>query len=337
MAERRDIDDPKTVERLCAIVRFPAWLTMLYVLTCADIRAVGPGVWNAWRGALLRELFVRARTRLAGRFPKPPRRAAVAHRIVQALADPTYAEAAERHLQAMSDRYVRSTSPQRMAAHLRLIERLRDEPVVAEVFHFPDLGASDLVVVTRDTPGLFAVIAGTLAAHGVNILSAQIETRSDGLAVDTFYVSDPEGEAILDERRWEAVTGDLRRTLAGAASVEDLLAERRPRRLVAASRAAGPAPARVTTDNSLSDHHTVVEVRAPDRVGLLYLITRALAEQGLDIRTAKIATDLDHALDAFYVADRAGRKIEDPAALERIRIAIEAALGAEDRQHAGAL
>src|SRR5262245_7047606 len=166
-AERRDIEDPKTIERFAATVRFPAWLTMLYLLTCVDIRAVGPGVWNPWRGALLRELFVRTRTRLAGRFPKPPRRAAVAHRIVQALADPTYTGAAEAHLAAMSDRYVRSTSPQRMAAHLRLIDRLREEPVATELFHYPDLGVSDLVVVTRDVPGLFSVIAGMLAAHAM--------------------------------------------------------------------------------------------------------------------------------------------------------------------------
>ena len=161
-------------------------------------------MWNAWRGALLRALYVRTRTHLAGRFPKAPRRAVVAQRIVQALADPGYREAAERHLQAISDRYVRTTSPQRMAAHLRLIDRLREEAAVTEVFHFPDLGASDFVVVTRDTAGLFALIAGTLAAHGVNILSAQIETRADGVALDTFHVNDPGGDAILDESRWEA-------------------------------------------------------------------------------------------------------------------------------------
>jgi [protein-PII] uridylyltransferase len=328
IAERRDLDDPKTIERLAAVVRFPAWLTMLYLLTCADIRAVGPGVWNAWRGALLRALYGRTRTRLAGRSPKPPRRAALVQRMVQALSDPSYVGAAERHLQAMSDRYVRATSPQRMAAHLRLIDRLRDEPVAAEVFHFPDLGASDFVVVTRDTPGLFALIAGTLAAHDVNILSAQIETRTDGIAVDTFHVNDPGGDAILDESRWEAVTRDLALALAGACSVDALLAARRPRRL-APVRPATPGPVRVTVDNSLSDTHTVVEVRAPDRVGLLYLVTRALAAEGLDIATAKIATDLDHALDAFYVTDRGGRKLDDPAALARVRAAIGEALETE--------
>jgi [protein-PII] uridylyltransferase len=338
MAERRDLDDPKTVEHVAAIVRFPAWLTMLYLLTCADMRAVGPGVWNAWRGALLRELYVRTRTRLAGRAPKPPRRAAVAQRIVQALADPAYAEPAERHLQAMSDRYVRATSPQRMAAHLRLIDRLREEPVATEVFHFPDLGASDLVVVTRDTPGLFALIAGTLAAHGVNILSAQIETRADGLAVDTFHVNEPGGDAILDESRWEAVLRDLRRTLAGECSPEALLVVRGPRRpgLVRPSR---PGPAHVTVDNSLSDTHTVVEVKAPDRLGLLYLITRALAAEGLDIATAKIATDRDQAFDAFYVVDRGGGKVSDPEAIARLRGAILDALGGEAAPppHAGTL
>jgi [protein-PII] uridylyltransferase len=330
-AERRDIDDPKTVERFAAVVRYPAWLTMLYLLTCADMRAVGPGVWNPWRGALLRELFARTRTRLAGRYPKPPRRAAVALRIVQALADPSYASAAGAHLAAMSDRYVRSTSPQRMAAHLRLIDRLRDEPLATELFHFPDLGASDFVVVTRDVPGLFALIAGTLAAHDVNILSAQIETRADGLAVDTFHVNDPGGKAIVDERRWDAVTGDLRRALPGEVSVEELFAARRRE---------GPtsgAPARVSVDNSVSDTHTVVEVKASDRVGLLYLVTRAFAEQGVNIATAKIATERDQVFDVFYVTDAARRKIEAVARVAALRDAITRALQVEDARRAGAI
>jgi [protein-PII] uridylyltransferase len=332
MAERRDLDDPKTVERVAELVRYPAWLTMLYLLTCADIRAVAPGLLTPWRGALLRELYHRTRTRLAGRRPKPPRRAAVAHRIVQALADPTYAQAAAAHLEAMSDRYVRTTSPQRMAAHLRLMDRLREEPVATELFAFPDLGVSDLVVVTRDVPGLFALIAGTLAAHGVNILSAEIETRADGVAVDTFHVDDGVGEAILDEGRWDAVTEDLRRVILGGLGVESLVAARRDR----PAAAPGGGPARVTLDNSLSDTHTVVEVRAPDRVGLLYRITRALAAERLDIATARISTEVDQALDVFYVTDAAGRKLADPAAGARVRAALELALAEREPAGAGA-
>jgi len=272
---------------------------------------------------------VRTRTRLAGSSPKPPRRASVAHRIVQALADPTYRPAAEAHLARVSDRYVRSTSPQRMAAHVRLIERLRDEPVATELFHYPDLGTSDFVVVTRDTPGLFALIAGTLAAHHVNVLSAQIETRADAIAVDTFHVNDPRGDAIHDESRWEQLTGDLRRTLAGEVSMEALLTARPPRP-PAAPLPKPVARARVTVDNSVSDTRTVVEVKVPDRVGLLYRVTRALAEAGCDIATAKIATDLDQAFDAFYVTDRARRKIEAPAAVAALRQAVAAALDGVD-------
>src|SRR5262249_14693588 len=158
-----------------------------------------------------------------------------------------------------------------------------------------------------------ALIAGTLAANGVNILSAQIETRADSVAVDTFHVNDPGGDAILDESRWGGGTRDLRRGAGGGGSAGALLQAPPPRR-PRVVRHSTPAPARVTVDNTLSDTHTVVEVKAPDRLGLLYLVTRALAGEGLDIATAKIATDLDHALDAFYVTDRAGHKIEAPDA-----------------------
>ena len=331
MAERRDIDDPKTVERLAAVARFPAWLTMLYVLTCTDIRAVGPGVWNAWRGALLRTLYLRTRTHLAGRFPKPPRRAVVAQRIVQALADPGYREAAEQHLQAMSDRYVRTTSPQRMAAHLRLIDRLREEAAVTEVFHFPDLGASDFVVVTRDTAG--PLRPDRRDAGGAR---RQHPVRADRDA------GRRRGPRHLPRQRPGRRRDPGREPLGGRHPATSAAPSRanarwrrswpsgRPRRpgLV---RPSTPGPARVTVDNSLSDTHTVVEVKAPDRLGLLYLVTRALAAEGLDIATAKIATDLDHALDTFYVTDRAGRKVEAPPALARLRETIAAALAGGDR------
>jgi [protein-PII] uridylyltransferase len=178
-------------------------------------------------------------------------------------------------------------------------------------------------VVTRDLPGLFSLIAGTLAANGINILSAQIHTRTDGIALDTFQVNDPIGEAITEEPRWHRTLQDLRGVIGGEQTVEGLLA-RRP----AAGReaAAAPGPAKVALDNQLSDTHTVIEIKCPDRVGLLYLITRTLSREGLDIGSARIATEIDQAFDAFYVTDRQGRKIEDPEAMDGIREALEEAL-----------
>jgi [protein-PII] uridylyltransferase len=106
--------------------------------------------------------------------------------------------------------------------------------------------------------------------------------------------------------------------------VELLLAARRGGRPADES---VPGPAKVTVDNHLSDTHTVVEVKCPDRVGLLYLITRTLAQSGLSIASARIATDIDHAYDTFYVADRHGRRIEDANELMLVRSALDDALG----------
>ncbi len=323
VAQRRDIDDPKTTEQFAQAVHDPQWLRMLYLLTYADMKAVGPGVLTSWRAAILWEVYSRTLVRLTGGRLEAPSRQAVASRVWAELPGEGTREEVETHLAWMSERYLVTTGAQRMAAHLRLIRRLETEPVATELFHHRDLGLSDLVVVTRDLPGLFSLIAGTLAANGINILSAQIHTRADGVALDTFQVNDPIGEAITEEPRWNRTLQDLRGVIGGKQTVERLLA-RRP----AAGReaAAAPGPAKVALDNQLSDTHTVIDVKCPDRVGLLYLITRTLSREGLDIGSARIATEIDQAFDAFYVADHEGEKIEDPVAMERIREALEEAL-----------
>jgi len=222
----------------------------------------------------------------------------------------------------VSDRYLATTGVQRMAEHLRMLQRLGDAPVVTELFQHTDLGSSDLVVVTRDLPGLFSLIAGTLASQGVNIISAQIHTRADGIAIDTFQVNDPTGEAVTSAARWAGRLDTLRAVLTGDTQVTTLLERRR------AGRPAAPAggPAKITLDNHLSDDYTVLEVKCPDRLGLLYLVTRTLAELGLDIATARIATEIDQAVDTFYVHDGRGRKIQEHDTLGRVREALERAL-----------
>lgn len=323
VAQRRDIDDPKTIESFAAAVQNPQRLRMLYLLTFADMRAVGPGVLTQWRATILWELYQRTLAHLTGGVPERPSREAVAERVLEELAGEQSRAEVGRHLAAMSDRYCWTTGAQRIASHLRLVEQLEEEEEATDIFHHPELGFSDLVVVTRDRPGLFSLIAGTLAANGINILSAQIHTRSDGIAIDTFQVNDPSGEAVMTEARWVRILGDLRRVIRGELAVEALLAERRPRRR---REEAVLGAVKVALDNHLSDTHTVVEIKSPDRVGLLYLITRTLSGEGLDISSARIATEIDHAFDVFYLTDRHGQKVEDHATLTRIREALEAAL-----------
>src|SRR2546428_13856908 len=110
---------------------------------------------------------------------------------------------------------------------MRLIDGLEEEPVATELFHHRDLGSSDLVIVTRDVPGLFSLIAGSLAAHGINILSAQIHTRADGIAIDTFQVNDPLGEPVTEEARWRRTVEARRKVIVGEETVDALLAKRR--------------------------------------------------------------------------------------------------------------
>ncbi|PYM58044.1 MAG: [protein-PII] uridylyltransferase [Candidatus Rokuibacteriota bacterium] len=323
VAQRRDVNDPKTVETLAEMCGTPERLRMLYLLTFADMRAVGPGVMTGWQAQVLWELYAGAMRRLTGGRLEPLTREEASQRVAAELTDPSLRRAVPGHLAMVSERYLATTAPARMAAHMRLIERLEEDPVATELFHHHDLGSSDLVIVTRDVPGLFSLIAGSLAAHGINILSAQIHTRADGIAIDTFQVNDPFGEAVTEEARWRRTLESLRRVVLGEQSIEALLAARKGAR---SEPAAVPGPPKVSVDNHLSDTHTVVEVKCPDRVGLLYLITVTLSKLGLSIASARIATDIDHAFDTFYVVDRRGRRIEDSDEMARIRAALEEAL-----------
>ena len=323
VAQRRDIDDPKTVADFAATAGDPQRLRMLYLLTYADMRAVGPGVLTPWQARILHELYARALARLTGGRVARPNRTQLVGRLHAAVGEDLELQAVKAHLAMVTDRYLASTSVQRMAEHLRMLRRLAGASVVTELFHHPDLGSSDLVVVTRDVPGLFALIAGTLAAHGVNIISAQIHTRADGIAIDTFQVNDPLGETLTSKARWTRLLDALRVVLTGEERVETLLERRRAAGRAPAS-AAGPP--KIALDNQLSDAATVLEVKCPDRLGLLYLITRTLSALGLDIASARIATEIDQAFDTFYVHDRQGRKLEDPETLARVREALAEAL-----------
>src|SRR5438477_2692296 len=323
IAQRRDIDDPKTVETFAQTVGDPQRLRMLYLLTWADMRAVGPGVLTGWQARILHELYTRTLARLTGGRGEKPNRTQLAARLWETLGGEVPMTDVRAHLAMVQDRYLAITSVQRMAAHLRLVARMESAPVATELFHHPDLGSSDLVVVTHDVPGLFSLIAGTLAAHGINIISAQIATRADGVAIDTFQVNDPTGEAVTSAAQWGRALAALAAVLTEDQSVDALLERRRAGGRVTPP---GETKPKITVDNRLSDEYTVIEVKCPDRLGLLYLITRTLSALDLDIASARIATEIDQAVDTFYVLDRKGRRLEDAAAIERARTALEQAL-----------
>jgi [protein-PII] uridylyltransferase len=195
--------------------------------------------------------------------------------------------------------------------------------VTIQVTPSPERGFTEIAICTRDRPGLFAMLSGVLAAHGLNILAARISTSSDGVALDAFRLSQLALDSA-DEERWERIEATLRGVLDGRIDVEELVA--RSRRPSILQRPRRRVPTTIEIDNDVSQAHTVLDVYTGDRVGLLFTITNCLYHLWLEIHVAKITTMVDQVLDVFYVTDHEGRKIEDPERLERIRQELTAAL-----------
>lgn len=337
LAQRRDIHDDQLVADFCRTVGSVDNLQRIYVLTYADMRAVGPGVWNNWRDSLLAELYVRGREFFEKGALDTEDRAARAARIRARAVDavpPARRPALEAFFATMPDAYFLSTPEEMLVEHGDLRRRFaeaeaaNEQPaVVTQLVHFPERDYSEFAVCTRDRPGLFAMLSGVLAAHSLNILAARITTSEDDVAFDAFRVSHGEGDVGRDPERWERVERTLRDVLTGELDVEDMV--RRSRRPSILTRRKRPAQTTVEIDNDVSREYTVLDVYAGDRVGLLFTITNCLYHLWLEIHLAKITTMVDHVLDVFYVTDHTGRKIEDPARLETIRRELTRALETE--------
>jgi [protein-PII] uridylyltransferase len=323
-ATRRDLTDDELITDVAARVGTPERLAALYLLVVADAGATGPAAWTPWRRSLVRELVVKVQRA----FSRGDMGREVAERLtdrIDRLRDLLLAEPSrevERHVLRMPRSYFLSVAPETAARHFSSIappvgaNEVRSAAVDGE-----RSGAYELLVVAVDRPGLLSWIAGSLSLAGLSILTAQAFTTDDAVAVDLFEV---EGafEPEIREERWREFRTVLRRVLEGRISLEHRVEEKRrhypaPRR---------PSPVTVRVDQDASDFFTVIEVGAPDRIGLLYDITRTLADLHLDVHLAKVATYTDRVIDAFYVRDELGRKVEDPAQVSEIVAAFGARL-----------
>ncbi len=299
-------------------------LAALTLLARADAAATGPAAWTPWRRTLLRELVARVHRA----FERGDMGTELAHRLadridrVRGLLPNEPADAVDGFVMRMPRGYFLAVDPAAVAVHYPVIAPdLASTEVRTHARGGSEPGAYALLVVAADRPGLLSWIAGALALAGMSILSAQAFTTDDGVAVDLFEV---EGvfEPQVDEVRWREFRQTLRKVVEGRIALEHLVAQKRAR--YPASRS--PAPVTVTVDNEASDFSTVIEVGAPDRIGLLYDIASALADLTLDVHLAKVATYTGRVIDAFYVRDTLGRKVLEPIHLEEIAAAVRARL-----------
>jgi [protein-PII] uridylyltransferase len=326
-AFKLDIGDPQTIQNFVDRVQSPERLKLLLVLTAADIRAVGPKVWNGWKAALLRELYHSALDVISGGLTAEARDSRVA--AAQAAARALLPDFSDEDFAQFTSRgypfYWLSLDAETHARHARLMREADagGAPLTVEKRIDPARAVTELTLYTADHPGLFSRIAGALAVSGANIVDAKIMTMSNGMALDTLWVQDhdntpfdrPDKLAKLAFNFENVLTGDLK------PHIELERPAAFPSRMSVFT-----VPPRVLIDNNASASHTVIEVNGRDRPGLLWEVTRELTRLSLQVSSAKISTYGEKVVDVFYVKNLFGHKIEHPQKLQEIRTALEAVL-----------
>ncbi len=335
-AFKRDLTDPKTIEDFAGLVQSPERLRLLLVLTVADIRAVGPNVWTAYKAALLRDLYWRTEEVLSGGVAEEDREVRIA-RAKDALAEALAGALGGWTKKDIKVHLARGYGPYWLSAdrdtHLRHAVLVRDAEKVGRALTVDTRidryrEVTEVTVYTADHPGLFSRIAGAMAVAGASIDAARIFTLANGMALDTFYVRNAMGGPFDRPEGLVRLEQAIEKTLSGSLKPWQELA-RRKSRIPSRLRVFEVTP-RVLIDNKASASATVIEVNGRDRPGLLYDVTRALSKLQLMIHGARIATYGERAIDVFYVQDALGDKIESPARLQRIRTRLLEALGAPE-------
>jgi [protein-PII] uridylyltransferase len=329
VAQSRDLTDRKTIENFAAVVQSVEHMKLLTILTTADIKGVGPGVWNGWKAQLLRTLYYETEPVLTGGFSEVDR----ARRLAMAQAEfrAAFTEWAEPELNAYLGRhypaYWLKVDLERKIRHARFMRASEQagEKLAINVGFDEARGVTELTILAVDHPWLLSIIAGACASAGANIVDAQIYTTTDGRALDTIAIT-REYDRDEDEGRRATRIGEMiEDVLEGKLRLPEVVARRASRGKV---RPFVVEP-EVTVNNQWSDRFTVIEVSGLDRPGLLYDLTTAISKLNLNIGSAHVATFGERARDVFYVTDLLGAQITAPTRQAAIRSALLHLLASE--------
>jgi [protein-PII] uridylyltransferase len=310
VAQSRDLSDRMTIENFSAVVQSVERMKLLTILTTADIKAVGPGVWNGWKAQLVRTLYYETEPVLTGGFSEVNRAQRVALAQAEfraALADWTAAELDAYIALHYPAYWLKVDLPQKIAHARFLREASRQGEALATTVSFPGArGVTELTVVAPDHPWLLSIIAGACAVAGANIVDAQIFTTTDGRALDTIAVSREFELDADEERRAARISDSIKKALRGDLRLPEVVAKRAAAKGRLKAFALEPD---VTINNGWSNRYTMLEVSGLDRPGLLFEMTATLSKLNLNIASAHVATFGERAVDVFYVTDLFGAKI----------------------------
>lgn len=318
----RDFSNEPVLLEFTKEVASPDTLRNLFILTAADIRAVGPGRWTSWKRDLLTKLYSEALVLLAGKEKESKQKKVEAIRalIPESAQGKVPAAWLKEILPQLTPRYLLNTPLEKILIDLSSLKHIEIDPVRIDARDLPSRGVTEYTLYTHNniSRGIFSKITGVLTANGMKILAAQVYTLSNGMIVDTFQVVDPDSPGPVPGDRSSAILEDVKNVLGGSEKVETLLSKnnrfQRKKRPVLL-----PQPVRVELDNHSSQTYTVIDLFASDRRGLLYVIAKSIFDAGLTVHAAKIATRLDQVVDIFYVTDSDGAKLTDPEKIESVR------------------
>jgi len=306
-ATRRDLDDPAVIDEVADAVGSLRLLQVLYLLTVADSRATGPGVWNRWKEVLVRTLFLRVASRFGAGAPL---RLGTSREEILAVAGPERRPVLEAHLDGLPDEYLRSNTVTDVLWHISLVSDLTED---ARLDIRPRDVADSAVVVGRGRRDLRRLVAQSFAANGIDVLEARMMTRDDGVVLDTFRLRPDRKDGRVGESQWEAVQADLRGALAGSVDLGEKVAAR-----LQAYSSVTPPPIPPDVKVEIQGRgQAVVRVQCADRIGRLAEIIAALEDAGLEIRLAKVDGRLGMAVDTFHVRNLASEGADTVDALVR--------------------
>lgn len=336
-AFKRDLSDPTTIDNFVNRVKSPERLRLLFVLTVVDIRAVGPGIWNAWKRQLLDELFLAAEERLVAGHVAVGRDARVSwakEALITRLTDWTK-RARDDYLKRFGDAYWIAETPDTHERNARLVDEVgrEGERIGVDVWQDKEGDVTRVSVLAPDVSHLFEKITGGLALIGANIRDAKIFTTVDGVALDNFAVQDAQGRQISNRRKLQDIAPTLKAAIDGEADLGAIHKQTTgiPRR----SDIFRVEPF-VVIDNRASKRFTVIEINARDRVGLLHDFAAVFASRGVSIHSAHVATYGERAVDVFYVEEEGGGRISHGRRLKTIKQKLLAAAEAQSEPGAGA-
>jgi [protein-PII] uridylyltransferase len=310
VAQSRDLSDRVTIQNFAEVVQSVERMKLLTILTTADIKAVGPGVWNGWKAQLIRTLYYETEPALTGGFSevnRAQRVAAAQAELKAALAD-WPREQIDAYISRQYPAYWLKVDLPQKVTHARFVRATEaDHKSLATAVGLDSTrGVTELTVFAPDHPWLLSIIAGACAMAGANIVDAQIFTTTDARALDTIAVTREFERDEDEERRAGRIADAIESALRGTLRLPDMMGKRAPPKGRLKAFAIEPE---VTLNNAWSNRYTMVEVTGLDRPGLLFELTTTISKLNLNIASAHVATFGERVVDVFYVTDLMGAKI----------------------------